>query len=71
MAAIDYERVLIGLKEKILSKRSHGQDELLQEIARLEVESRLPEGQEDFDGRPRPARVEPDGHLRLEEPVHA
>lgn len=51
---IDYERVVLGLKAHITSKRSHGQDELLQVLARLEVDSRIPEGQEMFDPRPMP-----------------
>lgn len=53
---IDHERVLLGLKAHIATKRSHGQDELLRKLAELEVESRIPEGQELFDERPFPAR---------------
>ena len=58
---IDYERVVLGLKEHIGSKRTHGRPELLEVLARLEVESVLPEGQEGFDDRVRPRRPEPVG----------
>jgi hypothetical protein len=51
---IDYERVMLGFKAHIMSKRSHGQDELLRVFTQLEVESRIPEGQEMFDPRPIP-----------------
>jgi hypothetical protein len=61
VAAIDHERVLLGLKAHIRSKRSHGQDELLQMIADLEVGSQLPEGQEGFDRRPVPRRAHRNG----------
>jgi hypothetical protein len=66
MTAVDHERVLLGLKEHILSKRSHGQRELLDVITRLEIDSRLPEAQVGFDDRP-PVPA----HLRLEEPHSA
>lgn len=59
MAAIDYERVLLGLKEHIVSKRSHGQPELLARITELEVQYAVPEGQEVFDDRPFPRAVAP------------
>lgn len=38
---VDHERVLLGIKEKILEKRSWGSKELFLEIARLEVEHQL------------------------------
>lgn len=41
---VDCERVLLLLKQHIASKNSHGQRDLLAEIARLEVECRVDEG---------------------------
>lgn len=41
---VDFEAVLLGLKQEILSKKSHGQRDLLAAISRLEVEHRLEEG---------------------------
>jgi hypothetical protein len=49
---VDYERGWLRLREVILEKRSHGQDELLAQMARIELENELPEGAEDFDARP-------------------
>lgn len=56
MAAIDYERAWLRLKEHVVSKRSHGQDELLLTLAQLEVENEIPESDEGFDARPRRPR---------------
>ena len=64
---IDYERVVLGLKAHITSKRSHGQDELLRVLAKLEVESRIPEGQEMFDPRPLPRSTPSRNHARAQE----
>lgn len=52
MAAIDYERAWLRLKEKLLEKRSHGTSELIETMAELEVESAVPEGEEGFDALP-------------------
>jgi hypothetical protein len=49
---IDYERAWLMLKEAVLLKRSHGQDGLLLDMARIELECRVPEGQEGFDPGP-------------------
>jgi hypothetical protein len=64
----DYERVVLRMKEHFLSKRSHGQDELLQRLARLEVECSVPEGQEGHDPTPSPRVHEGSTH---EAPVGA
>jgi hypothetical protein len=50
---VDYARAWLALKEVVLSKRSHGQDGLLQDMTRLEIECRVPEGQEGFSDLPR------------------
>lgn len=52
MAAVNYERVVLRLKEHVLSRRSHGQDALLQAITRLELECEVPEGEEGFSDLP-------------------
>ncbi len=41
---VDYERVLLELKRVLLTKKSHGADSLLAELARLEVKYQLLEG---------------------------
>lgn len=71
---VDYQRVTLGLKAYVGTKRSFGQDELLREIARLEVESQLPESEHEFDRLPRQITDtrsgggDDDSALRLEEP---
>jgi hypothetical protein len=45
MAAVDYERAWLALKEVVLSKNSHGQRDLLASMSRIEVDSKLPEGE--------------------------
>lgn len=63
MAAVDYERAWLVLKEVVLSKKSHGQRDLLEAMARAEVDSAVPEGQEGYDSTP--ARSKPtDERLR-------
>ena len=52
MAAVDYERAWLVLKGVVLSKKSHGQRDLLTAMARAEVDSAVPEGQEGFDSTP-------------------
>lgn len=52
MAAVNYERLVLRLKEHVLSRRSHGQDALLGVIARLELECEVPEGAEGFSDLP-------------------
>lgn len=54
MAAIDYERVVLAMKAHIVSKRSHGQQELLAKLAEYEVQYAVPEGQDLYDERPTP-----------------
>jgi hypothetical protein len=49
---VDHEKAWLALKAHISSKRSHGQDELFREMALIEVQSRIPEGEEAFDDRP-------------------
>jgi hypothetical protein len=53
---VDYERAFLRLREHLLTKRSHGQDELLREMTRIELECELLESEEGFDARP-PRRV--------------
>lgn len=46
MAAVDFERAWLRLKEHVLSKPSHGRGELMEKLGGLELECELPEGQE-------------------------
>lgn len=52
MAAIDYERAWLRLKEHALSRTSHGQALLLARMAELEIENEVPEGEEGFSSLP-------------------
>lgn len=52
MAVVDHERAWLALKKVVTSKPSHGQRDLLSEMARIEIECEVPEGQEGFDGTP-------------------
>lgn len=52
MAVVDYERSWLALKKVVTAKSSHGQRDLLAEMARIEIECAVPEGQEGFDGSP-------------------
>lgn len=45
---IDYARAWLSLKEVVLSQRSHGQDGLLGEMTRIELDCRVPEGQRSY-----------------------
>jgi hypothetical protein len=56
---IDYERAWTELKEAILSKKSHGQRDLLSTMAEIEVENLVEDG---FD--PSPVRRSGDSPLR-------
>lgn len=47
---VDFERAWLELKAEIVSKNSHGQRDLLSRMAQIEVASRVPEGERDFDG---------------------
>jgi hypothetical protein len=76
MPVIDFESAWYELKAHIGQKRSHSARELAEAMAKIEVDHRLPEGQEGFDGRPlpqhrspshRPADDEPND---LREPAH-
>jgi peptide methionine sulfoxide reductase MsrB len=58
MAVVDHERAWLAFKKVITAKPSHGQRDLLAEMARIEIECEVPEGQEGFDGAP-PARSRP------------
>lgn len=51
---VDYERAWMELKTHILEKNSHGKRELVERMAEIEVESRIPEGERGFDGTPLP-----------------
>lgn len=52
MAVVDYERAWLALKVVVSAKPSHGKRDLLAEMGQIEVDSRIPEGQEQFDPRP-------------------
>lgn len=58
---VDYERAWMELKAHIVSRSSHGKRDLLSRMAEIEVETRVPEGEEGFDPTPRskPAVVRP------------
>ena len=51
---IDYERVLLRMKEELTRKPSHSAKDLLAKLGELEVECQLPESEHGFDGRPLP-----------------
>lgn len=58
---VDYERAWLALKEAIVAKPAHGQRDLLTAMARIEVESRVREGEEGIDPLPlhrRPSRTQ-------------
>lgn len=66
MPAADYERAMLKVRAHVASKSSHGRDELLREIARIESECELEEPDSLYDTRPRPLshpadRAEHDG----------
>lgn len=52
---VNYERAWLRLKEEIVRKRSHGQRDLLTEMARIEIECAV-EGEEGFDPTPLPTK---------------
>lgn len=54
MAVVDHERGWLALKKYVASKSSHGKRDLLEEMTRIEIECEVPEGQEVYDGGPRP-----------------
>jgi hypothetical protein len=57
---VDFERSWLRLREHVLSKRSHGQSDLLEQMARIELENEIPEDQVGFSDLPvRPSRVVP------------
>lgn len=66
MAAIDFERAWLELKGYVVSRTSHGKRDLLSRMAEIEVDSRVPEGEEGFDPTPRsrPAVLRPVGGAR-------
>lgn len=49
---VDYERAWLDFKRVIVAKPSHGKRDLLAEMARIEVESEVPEGQENYSDGP-------------------
>ncbi len=51
---VDFERAWLEMKRLIVSKKSHGQRDLLTAMARIEVESELDEP--GFDPRPMPTK---------------
>lgn len=59
MAFVDFELAWLELKAKLGEKRSWGTDQVLVEMAKLEVRCQLPEGERDFDARPAPPRHVP------------
>jgi peptide methionine sulfoxide reductase MsrB len=54
MAVVDHERAWLAFKKVVTSKASHGQRDLLAEMARIEIECEVPEGQQGYDGSPAP-----------------
>lgn len=64
---MDWAAAWLDLKAHIITKRSHGEDELAREMARLEVQHRVPEGQRGFSDGPVPLRPEDRGDG---EPAH-
>jgi hypothetical protein len=49
---IDYERAWTDLKAQVLSKKSHGQRDLLTHMAQIEIDCRVPEELRAFDPGP-------------------
>lgn len=68
---VDYERVVLRLKEHLGTKRSHGSTELFEKLAELEVENEIPEGEEGYDARPPRRRTVASNSSAREEPAHA
>ena len=56
---IDYERAWTDLKSYVLSKNSHGQRDLLRQMAQVEIDCRVPEEFRGFDPDPLPSRQNP------------
>lgn len=50
---VDYERAWLELKDYLLSKNSHGQRDLLTQMAQVEIDCRVPESEREFDPTPR------------------
>lgn len=49
---IDYERAWTDLKAQVLSKNSHGQRDLLTQMAQIEIACRVPEELRAYDPGP-------------------
>lgn len=65
---VDYERAFLELRAHLLSKNSWGQRELLSLLTEVEVDSRVDEGERDFD--PTPSRIQPANGRPARTPVH-
>jgi hypothetical protein len=52
MPAVDFESAWVDLKAYVMSRASHGQRDLLREITRIEIDRRIPEGEEGFSDLP-------------------
>lgn len=59
MAAVDFEAAWLDLKAYIATRPSHGQRDLLRQITEIEIDRRVPEGEEGFDSLPRYHRRTP------------
>lgn len=71
MAAVNFERAWLRLKEHALSRPSHGQSQLLARMAELEVENEVPEGEEGFSELPVRTQDKPSGEADREATVLA
>lgn len=72
MAAVNFERAWLRLKEHALSRPSHGKAALLARMAELEVENEVPEGEEGFSDLPvRTQEDKPSGEADREATVLA
>lgn len=57
---VDWEAAWLSLKAEIVKKRSHGARDLALRMAEIEVDNRVPSGQEGYDPAPaRPPTVAP------------
>jgi len=56
---VDHEKAWIEMKAYIISKNSHGQRDLLTQMARIEIDCRVPEEERAYDPTPAPTHSRP------------
>lgn len=68
---VDYEAAWAEMKAHVLSKRSHGQDQLLAKMARLELDQRVPAGAASLPSHPHGSASRPPRGVRAPGRAHA